>query len=323
MHKDRFEGRILRCPDSRIPSPVSPISMAGKDIPVQLSPVWPLISSSNVHKNNETRERLAETTRMLSDQLYRRQLSAGRIKGGSRCMGRSSSLSPGGPRLCSKLPEVSPRTDPGHRVSGLFKRLGINGNQVPRAETSRYIKPGEEDAPRSSEHNSMQGVSKFHRKCFFHDTGHFPSSTVLPSLAEHKKLDLKLSVGTRRRSHSWSHPEREAELVGGAVSSMEWLLTPSTRRTTEDPIGCLGQRLGSYMLGQENWRPMVPREGRLSHKLPIELLAIFLAIRTFAAMKRNITIQIQTDNIAAMTYVNKLVVCRERSGSGAWKGRSI
>ena len=65
-------------------------------------------------------------------------------------------------------------------------------------------------------------------------------------------------------------------------------------------------RWGAHCQGRRTGGPWSLAEAR-NHINYLELLAIFLAIQTFASHLSNITIQIQTDNTSAMTYINRRV----------------
>jgi hypothetical protein len=57
--------------------------------------------------------------------------------------------------------------------------------------------------------------------------------------------------------------------------------------------------MGSKLPGGEKWR----LEETQYH---INYLEVFFAIQTFARDKKNITIQVQTDNKSATTYINRI-----------------
>lgn len=95
------------------------IPMAGGDLGVHMSPIWPLSCSLSVHQNSQTSGGLDETVWVLDDNMHRRQFAASAIKRGSPSAGQTDGGLTRGPRFFCELQEVCAGSPTINGVSGV------------------------------------------------------------------------------------------------------------------------------------------------------------------------------------------------------------
>ena len=97
----KLDLKHLFCnPNSQTSLPWPAIPLDGKDTPIQLPSLWPLLSSSHVHEDNATCSSLLETTRVQDDYKHRRQPPYGNLKGWSSPPSRLVKENIGSPWFC-------------------------------------------------------------------------------------------------------------------------------------------------------------------------------------------------------------------------------
>ena len=100
------------------------------------------------------------------------------------------------------------------------------------------------------------------------------------------------------------YSQRGAPLVGHTGPALEQQGPEAPTSSIEDPNRCLVNRLGCSVQQQQDWGTWTLQESTF-HINYLELLAAFLAIKTFAKGQEDIQIDLQMDNMSTLTYINK------------------
>ena len=93
-------------------------------------------------------------------------------------------------------------------------------------------------------------------------------------------------------------------MVGGPGPPLERSLISATHTEYVDPDGCFHDGWGACYQEERTGGPWTTKEVEF-HINYLELLAAFLAIKTFVRQRSNLTIYIQLDSVTAQMYINK------------------
>lgn len=107
----RLDGQIgperrLLCSANPPGAPTLPVcTMEGGNLPIQLSPLRPILSSEGVHEDHAPSDSMAEADGLSDNHLHRRQPSNGIHKGGSQVPGRNIGCTAGSAGISDKYPK--------------------------------------------------------------------------------------------------------------------------------------------------------------------------------------------------------------------------
>ena len=263
--KDRPEGRLLCCANQTLRSPPSTFPKGSSNISIQLPAIWPILCPQDLHKDHKTNHSMASPTWLQDDQLHRRQSADGQLKTRSVTDGPASCDSIRTPWVHNKLPEIHPRTDPINSISGVFSEYSRDDHHSPSNQNVKNDRGGKQTA--NCEPNHGKRACQPHRDSIINDDSHSPSTTFLQSFASSKELCATDSNGTRYPHCPPSSSKGRAPMVVRTGSSMEWLLSTSPRKTTQNTDRCIKDRVGRSLSREKNGRPLVPGGGQESHQL--------------------------------------------------------
>ena len=165
----------------------------------------------------------------------------------------------------NKLLKIYPRTDSINSISGVFSEYSRDDHHSPSNQNVKNDRGGKQTA--NCEPNHKKRACQPHRDGIINDDNHSPSTTFLQSFASSKELCATDSNGTRYPHCSTSSSKGRAPMVVRTGSSMEWLLSTSPRKTTQNTDRCIKDRMGRPLLREKNGTPLVPGGGQESHQL--------------------------------------------------------
>ena len=260
------EGCILRGPNLPNRQEAPHISIPGHHLPVRVPSIWPLVSPEDLYENNEACHSMVETDGLSDGQLYRRQPHSGSVQARSQVMGRVSSSTLGGPVILGQLREVQPRTISGDPVSGVHGQYQNDDHQCTGRQAGRDMSLS--DTPEAKEHSVGKVSGDLYWHGHFHEAGDSTSLTVLLGAPGSQELNRPTVSKHRQSGSAGPRPVGGASLEDRAGPAVEWLLPETTQTSSDDPDGCVQDRLGYSVSKEIHWWPMVPTGDPISHQLP-------------------------------------------------------
>ena len=166
-------------------------------------------------------------------------------------------------------------------------------------------------SPATQDNSISEGASKVCREGCSHSARNNSSSTVLQSLTEIDKLctiSRFLPLSSNREiqctstliSGGKSRPHVMGSICQGG--SGETHLSPSEEHINR--VRCLQLGVGGHEWSGSN-RGLLSAVESAHHINYLELLAVFLALKTFAKDLSHCTVLVKSDNISAVTYINQ------------------
>ena len=148
--------RRLLCSANPPGAPSLPVcTMEECNLPIQLSPLWPILSPEGVHVDHASSDSMAEAVGLSDNHLHRRQPSSGIHKGGSQVPSRNIGCTAGSAGISDKLSQVHLGTLLGAPVPGVLYQLSGNDNPGSTDETGGDARAGKKPS---------KGVNTFRKR---------------------------------------------------------------------------------------------------------------------------------------------------------------
>ena len=251
-----------------------------------------------LHQDPKASRGPAETARDTTSCLYRRHPDNGGVQRAGPGERDRSGFLVREPGLCDKQRQEHSRTNTRNRISGIQCKLSEYGAEPSIKEDKtnqiRYKTIMQQCSNNSQETVSIAGSNKSDSPC----------SIILSSATE--KADHNIG---QIQSQLRSSPDFRERRVGGTRMVVEphvFLERQNSdgRETIADNrVRCLKKGLGSDR--SRTGGPWSNSESQY-HINTLEAVSAFHAIKCFAKDRRAITILLRIDNVAVVTYVNKL-----------------
>ena len=261
---DRFERRISVSTYSRTPQEVPQVHLAGCDIRIQMSTIWPLQCPKNLHKAAPTSDGLSEVSRHENSHLFGRHTCAGREQGRSSAPSTSGDHLVGTTRIYNQHPEIIVRTSPPNNIFG--SSGGLSHHEIPpdRGEGTTDIQHLQTGS------SSTEGFSpRLVLNC-----GETSGSTVsnppgsdtcpptpIPANPNPQSITLIPDPDNLEQGVPAGAP-----MVDIQTPRVEWKRHPPDPTRLINTVRCIPARLGSGVQWNQNWRPLVSRREAPAHQ---------------------------------------------------------
>ena len=267
--KSRPEGCLLHDSNGITSQTPTEISVARADLPVQLSPIRPIICTLGLYQDHKTSDGNPSISRSKADYIHRRHPDNGQFTHLGEGTHSGIDIPAGESGVYYKSPQVTADTNTRNSIPGFHHQLHEYGDTITRRENKT-------NTPRCSETDGYKVPTGFSTLPTFRETeprssGHTPCSTVLQKPST---LSPESSEGEQRRQRLFCPSPINTSLNSG----VEVVATTSHQMEWEAPIGstsrhdnrnrCLHNWLGGTMSGHENWGTLVTDRGSDAHKLP-------------------------------------------------------
>ena len=214
------------------------------------------------------------------------------------------------PGVNSQFEKIHTDPYPGVGISGFSGVLNSNESITPLREA-----PQDSAGCQTNDASSIrlgEGNCTICGKSNCHHEGHPFSPLALPSPADSDELgtspELQPGGNLEQIQHSALtdlSQQRRFAMVANKHHSSDGGTGVLTRSIDSCTLGCIQSGLGAVLNGQSHTGGVVSRGGNSPYKLPIELLAAFLAIKAFGKTWQNITVLLRLDNVTAVSYINQ------------------
>ena len=137
-----------------------------------------------------------------------------------------------------------------------------------------------------------------------HSSSSSGSPTALPPLGESQDYSTKTQSQLQHCSDNLRQHEAGSNLVAPRTPQTQWQVDVNNAVGHGDRIRCINAGMGSESQ-QHQHGPWAPQE-RSHHINYLELLAAFLALKTFATNTHNKAILLLLDNVTAIAFLNRM-----------------
>ena len=303
MAKIGPQGCLSAGPNSPRPPPISSISMGGQDLPVQVSPIRPISSTQSFYQAAKASGRTTPTDRSKNDHLSGRHSFTPPELRSTRDPCFPSMPTFRGTGALNKQEEITSSPNSADRVFGV-------PNMLPDTQNSDTIRETPKDPPGCSpptkpNHIVCERTSKVCRENISYNQSN-PSSPIAlqgptealppdtPQLAVEKfRTQVELSPAARMDLTWWS--EQASQMNGAPI------LPATPVLVIESDASNMGWGATN---GHEQTGGLWSVEEAAHHINYLELIAVFLALKTFTRDQSQCTVLCKSDNVTAVSYLN-------------------
>ena len=268
-----LEGCLPSGSNSSTLPPLPTVPMAGKHISIQMSPVWPLSSTSCIHKAAEASSWSAPSSRNQTDHLSGRFTYPSPVQGSAGSSGDTDMPAVRGPGPHDKQKEIPPITSSKLGVFGLPGVLKHHEVCDPEGETSEDT--AGRALPPTAVHGVREGAGEIRRENVRHGEGD-PYSPI--ALQSHTKVDeLSVSINPLPSGYdreiqcagpALARGKGRPSLVGGASLGGNGCENSVSSTKPGFGIRCLQHGLGSHQWEGQNRGSVVLGRNNPPYKLP-------------------------------------------------------
>ena len=261
----RLEGCLL-CYSGQTTAPeVSPIQVEKSQLPVQITPIWPVHSSSSVYKDfapsgrsvKEDGDQMCYLSGRHPHHESRQRASSSTDVGCSRLAGSI--------RIFGELPEVSAGANTGNYIPWVC--VGLEQERGEASSIESISDTAGSTASPITRKSFSEGPSKLHRQAVSSHIGNLPSS---PSLLKSPATEASSTSNVQFRSSNddLTSSSRRPSLVDEQFRELEWKSNPGIYSRDGNRDRCFEDGLGSLLHGRVYRGLLVSGGENASHQCP-------------------------------------------------------
>ena len=265
--KGRSEGCLPHSPDTSAPQEVPKVQLPGQNIPVQLSPIWPVIGTLGLYQDPQASDSPPSGVGGQVDCVYRRHPPLGGDQGGSKRTLRSADLSATGSRLYNQSEEIHYGSVTLNRVSGVTDQHPNNDFESTARQNEKDSCGGTKASGSGNCTSQRSGPPTGEDEC---NIVRDPScSTLLSPLTNVPVRSSKQECSVlRSASPPLSREQRGTSVVGHTHEELEWENPSKKGDRPDNRLRCISNGLGSSLSGPKDRRSMVETRETDAHQLP-------------------------------------------------------
>ena len=227
---------LLLHPNPPRTSSMATLPVATTSVPVSMSPLWPVLSTSGVHQSDTAHGGMVETTGNKNGCIHRRLPADGTHQGGSSPPSPINGDNISIPGIFNKHQEIPPNSTTGDRVLGSYD--SVTPSSISFATTQAAKNQGQSYATSTqrcsqSDHNG-QGDRTIHWNCQCCSSGNTTSSLVLQAPPGNQASLSKSREGTKQSNTLVDHRQGRAKLVERTSQSMEFSQFDTSNQSAQD-----------------------------------------------------------------------------------------
>ena len=263
--KGRPEGCLLHDSTSNQSEAAGAISMAGGNIPVQLPPIWPDLSTSGLYQDPEGSNDYLKVIGSKNDHIHRRHSYHGRDRESGKGAHSSSNFPVGELRVHYQSPQVRPETTEGDRFLGSHSELHQNGGKNAGRKDQTHSPRCQKDSGKGiMPGNRIISLVGEAERCA---SGNPTSPPLLQEPATLPEHSPEWGEGLLSPCPPNLPSKGRVRMVARTSHQMEWAQSPLKEARHDHRDRCLNHRLGSIMSGNKDRVPLVPRGKTKAYKL--------------------------------------------------------
>ena len=263
--KGRPEGCLLHDSTSNQSEAAGAISMAGGNIPVQLPPIWPDLSTSGLYQDPEGSNDHLKVIGSKNDHIHRRHSYHGRDRESGKGAHSSSNFPIGELRVHYQSPQVRPETPEGDRFLGSHSELHQNGGKNAGRKDQTHSPRCQKDSGKGiMPGNRIISLVGEAERCA---SGNPTSPPLLQEPATLPEHSPEWGEGLLSPCPPNSPSKGRVRMVARTSHQMEWAQSPLKEARHDHRDRCLNHRLGSIMSGNKDRGGLVPRGKTKAYKL--------------------------------------------------------
>ena len=268
--KNGSERCLLLHPNPPRTSSMATLPVATTSVPVSMSPLWPVLSTSGVHQSDTVHSGMVETTGNKNGCIHRRLPAAGTHQGGSSPPSPINGDNISSPGIFNKHREIPPNSTTGDRVLGSYD--SVTPSSISSATTQAANYQGQSYATSTqrcsqSDHKG-QGDCTIHWNCQCCSSGNTTSSLVLQVPPGNQASLSKSREGTEQPNTLVDHRQGRAKLVERTSQSMEFSQFDISSQSAQDNHRRIQLGMGGSLQRGDYWGTLVPNGKNLPHQLP-------------------------------------------------------
>ena len=241
------------------------ISMAGGNIPVQLPPIWPDLSTSGLYQDPEGSNDHLKVIGSKNDHIHRRHSYHGRDGESGKGAHSSSNFPVGELRVHYQSPQVRPETPEGDRFLGSHSELHQNGGKNAGRKDQTHSPRCQKDSGKGiMPGNRIISLVGEAERCA---SGNPTSPPLLQEPATLPEHSPEWGEGLLSPCPPNSPSKGRVRMVARTSHQMEWAQSPLKEARHDHRDRCLNHRLGSIMSGNNDRGTLVPRGKTKAYKL--------------------------------------------------------
>ena len=265
VHKVGLKGRLHVSSDGQGGEKVPKVSMGGPAPPISYLPIRVGVCTENVHKNSQARVCSFTSARGADGHLSGRYGAGQQRPQSTGLSDKFNRLAPAEIGLCSELGEISTRADPSNRLLGFQTRFTETTNIATCRESARHSAQLQGFDTKEACHGQRSGSST--GEISGSSEGNSAGATALPKIANVPGTDFAPGQSELRDEADLdTRLCRGAELVDRPNRDLEWEVNNSSMPRLGCHDGCVEERLGGGVLGDDYSGALVTKRVERTHQ---------------------------------------------------------